>query len=54
MYGLDEEHTSFLTDQGLYHYKVMSFGLKKSSSHVLMASKQNAHGSFRKNNESVH
>ena len=28
MYVPDEEHTSFITDQGLYCYKVMLFGLK--------------------------
>ena len=30
MYEPDEEHTSFITDQGLYCYKAMSFGLKKA------------------------
>ena len=28
MYVLDEEHTSFIIDRGLYYYKAMSFGLK--------------------------
>ena len=28
MYEPDEEHTSFITDRGLYCYKVMPFGLK--------------------------
>ncbi|KAL2465929.1 Uncharacterized protein Adt_41780 [Abeliophyllum distichum] len=28
MYPLDEEHTSFVTDKGLYWYKVIPFGLK--------------------------
>ena len=28
MYELDEEHNSFITDQGLYCYKAMPFGLK--------------------------
>ena len=28
MYEPDEEHKSFITDQGLYCYKVMPFGLK--------------------------
>ena len=29
MHVPDQEHTSFITDRGLYCYKVMSFGLKK-------------------------
>ena len=29
MYEPDEEHTSFITDRGLYCYKAMPFGLKK-------------------------
>lgn len=28
MFNADEEHTSFIIDQGLYCYKVMPFGLK--------------------------
>ena len=28
MYEPEEEHTSFITDQGLYYYKAMPFGLK--------------------------
>ena len=30
MYEPDEEHTSFITDRGLYYYKAMSFGLKNA------------------------
>ncbi|XP_022871800.1 uncharacterized protein LOC111390913 [Olea europaea var. sylvestris] len=30
MYGLDQEHTSFVTDRGLYCYRVMPFGLKNA------------------------
>ena len=30
MYEGDQEHTIFLTNQGLYFYKVMSFGLKNA------------------------
>ena len=30
MHVLDQEHTSFITDRGLYCYKVMSFGLKQA------------------------
>ena len=26
----DEEHTSFITDRGLYYYKAISFGLKNT------------------------
>ena len=29
MYELDEEHTSFITDQGLYCYKAIPFDFKK-------------------------
>ena len=28
MHVLDQEHTSFITDCGLYYYKVMPFSLK--------------------------
>ena len=28
MFELDKEHTSFITDHGLYYYKAMPFGLK--------------------------
>ena len=28
MHVPDQEHTSFITDRGLYYYKVMLFGLK--------------------------
>lgn len=28
MFPKDEEHTTFITDKGLYYYKVMLFGLK--------------------------
>ena len=28
MYEPDEEHTSFITDRGLYYYKEMSFDIK--------------------------
>ena len=30
MYLPNEEHTSFIIDQGLYYYKVMPFGLKNT------------------------
>ncbi|KAL5543866.1 hypothetical protein UlMin_007650 [Ulmus minor] len=30
MHEEDQEHTAFLTNQGLYCYKVMSFGLKNA------------------------
>ena len=30
MYESDEEHTSFITNRGLYCYKAMSFGLKNA------------------------
>ena len=30
MYEPDEEHTSFITDRGLYCYRAMLFGLKNS------------------------
>ena len=29
-YEDDEEHTSFITDRGLYYYKVMPFGCKNA------------------------
>ena len=30
MYEPNEEHTSFITDQGLYCYKIMPFGVKNT------------------------
>ena len=30
MYETDEEHTSFITDRGIYYYKAMPFGLKNA------------------------
>ena len=30
MHSLDQEHKSFITDRGLYCYKVMAFGLKNA------------------------
>ena len=30
MFELNEEHTSFIMDYGLYYYKVMTFGLKNA------------------------
>ncbi|XP_022846390.1 uncharacterized protein LOC111369139 [Olea europaea var. sylvestris] len=30
MYGADQEHTSFVTDRGLYYYRVMPFGFKNA------------------------
>ena len=30
MYEPNEEHTSFITERGLYYYKAMPFGLKNS------------------------
>ena len=30
MHVLDQKHTSFIIDHGLYYYKVMSFGLKNA------------------------
>ena len=30
MFDADEEHTSFITDRGLYCYKVMPIGLKNA------------------------
>ncbi|KAK0589177.1 hypothetical protein LWI29_010709 [Acer saccharum] len=40
MNKIDEEKTSFTTDQGLYCYKVMPFGLKKRRSNVPEVGKQ--------------
>lgn len=30
MYGLDQKKTVFITDQGLYYYRVVLFGLKNA------------------------
>lgn len=30
MYKLNEKHSSFIIDRGLYYYKVMSFRLKNA------------------------
>lgn len=30
MFHHDEEHMSFITDKGMYYYKVMHFGLKNA------------------------
>ena len=30
MHPSDREHTSFITDRGTYHYRVMPFGLKNA------------------------
>ena len=35
MYEPDEEHTSFITDRGLYCYKAMPFGLKNAGATYL-------------------
>ena len=37
----DEENIVFITDKGIYCYKVMPFDLKKYWSHISMACQQN-------------
>ncbi|XP_022841922.1 uncharacterized protein LOC111365616 [Olea europaea var. sylvestris] len=53
MYGLDQEHTSFVIDRGLYCYRVMSFGLKKCWGHLSMTCEFHVLPTDRKNNGSI-
>ncbi|XP_022871367.1 uncharacterized protein LOC111390542 [Olea europaea var. sylvestris] len=50
MHPVNEEHTSFITDRGLYCYKMMPFGLKKRRSNISKARQQNVCGPYRQDN----